>query len=76
MDRPVTMCVCYATTFETLKKAGVTSLQDAAERFRCGTKCGTCRPYILEMIRTGETRFAVIEPVIEPVIEIDHRGKD
>jgi bacterioferritin-associated ferredoxin len=60
-DRPVRRCVCFDTTFEALKEAGVRSLEEAAERFGCGTNCGMCRPYIAEMIRTGETAFAVIE---------------
>lgn len=59
-DRPVRRCVCFNVTFATLKAEGVDSLEEAARRFGCGTKCGTCRPYIAEMIRTGETAFPIL----------------
>jgi bacterioferritin-associated ferredoxin len=58
---PVRRCVCFDVSFAALLEAGVGSLEEAAERFGCGTQCGTCRPYIAEMIRTGETAFAVLE---------------
>jgi len=60
-DRPVTMCVCFLMTFSELKATGIVTVEEAAERFGCGTNCGTCRPYIELMLSTGETRFAVIE---------------
>ena len=56
-DRPVRKCVCFDKTFAELKAIGVKSVDDAAERFGCGTKCGLCRPYIQAMIETGETSF-------------------
>jgi bacterioferritin-associated ferredoxin len=57
---PVRRCVCFDKTFEELRLAGVASVEEAAERFGCGTKCGICRPYIQLMIETGETAFAVL----------------
>lgn len=62
IDRPVRMCVCFNKTFRELKLAGVTSLPDVVERFRCTTGCGQCKPYIELMLATGETEFAVLEP--------------
>jgi len=46
-------------TFEELADAGVASLEEASEKFGCGTKCGTCRPYITKMLLTGETAFSI-----------------
>lgn len=57
---PVRRCVCFDKTFAELKEAGVRSVEEAAERFGCGTNCGTCRPYLRKMIETGETAFAVL----------------
>lgn len=58
--RPVRRCVCFSTTFAELKEAGVRSVEEAAERFGCGTNCGLCRPYIQRMIETGEVAFPVL----------------
>ena len=63
---PVRMCVCFNTTFAELKSAGVQSLEEAAERFGCGTNCGTCVPYIKAMLETGEVAFAVIDQPLAP----------
>jgi bacterioferritin-associated ferredoxin len=57
---PVRRCVCFNKTFAELKDAGVTSLEDAAERFSCGTQCGSCRQYIQKMVETGEVAFPVL----------------
>jgi bacterioferritin-associated ferredoxin len=55
--RPIRRCVCAGVTFETLKEQGVQSLEQAAE-YDCGINCGRCRPYIQQMIETGETAFS------------------
>lgn len=57
---PIRRCVCGERTFEELKALGVHSLEDAA-RYGCGIRCGLCRPYLLRMIETGRTAFAVDE---------------
>jgi len=57
--RPVKQCVCFDIKFSDLKNAGVSSTQEARDRFGCGSNCGTCLPYIEEMILTGETEFPV-----------------
>jgi bacterioferritin-associated ferredoxin len=46
-------------TFEDLSEAGVATLEEASERFGCGTKCGSCRPYITKMLLTGEIAFSI-----------------
>lgn len=55
--RPIRRCVCAGVTFEELQRLGVKSLVEAA-RHDCGINCGRCRPYIQQMIETGETAFA------------------
>jgi NAD(P)H-nitrite reductase large subunit len=60
-SKPVRRCVCFSTTFEELLEADVRSIDEIQERFRCGTKCGTCVPYLKKMLDTGETAFAVID---------------
>lgn len=62
----VDRCVCHEVTFDRLKqyvdehggpqRVGLDQLQ---ARFRCGTGCGLCIPYIRMMLRTGRTRFPV-----------------
>lgn len=54
-------CLCVGVTFEALKQRAdesecttVTELRSIAE---FGTGCGLCRPYVREMLRTGETVF-------------------
>jgi NAD(P)H-nitrite reductase large subunit len=59
VPRPVKMCVCFDTTFRSLLEAGVHSLDEIVERFGCTSGCGLCRPYIVRMLETGETEFAV-----------------
>lgn len=58
--RPVTKCVCKCVSFAELKIAGIASLEEAAERFGCGQGCGSCKPYIAEMLETGDTAFPVL----------------
>jgi bacterioferritin-associated ferredoxin len=61
-QKPVVKCICFDKTFADLKVAGVKSVQEAAERFGCSTKCGLCKPYIQKMLETGETEFAILPP--------------
>lgn len=56
---PIKKCVCFDTTFAHLKEAEIKSLEEAAQRFGCGTNCGLCKPYIQKMIVTGETEFSI-----------------
>ena len=53
-------CVCFDLTFSEVQAqlgGRPTSLDAIARRFGCGTSCGTCRPYLARMLRTGETVF-------------------
>lgn len=56
----VRKCVCFDVTFHELKEAGVESMQEIVERYRCGTKCGACVPYLRRMLETGDTVFDLI----------------
>lgn len=56
---PIRWCVCGNTLFAELKEAGVTSLEEAQERFGVAIHCESCIPYIERMLRTGETAFPV-----------------
>ncbi len=58
-NKPIRKCVCFDVTFAALRDAGVKTLEEAGERFGCGTNCGLCRPFVVRMIETGETVFAV-----------------
>ena len=58
---PVKRCVCFDTSFASLKAAGIISVEDAKQKFGCGTKCGTCVPYIEKMLESGEVQFTVLD---------------
>ena len=60
---PIRRCVCFDTTFAELQLAEITSVEEASERFGCGTNCGTCVPYIQKMIDSGRTAFGLDEIV-------------
>jgi bacterioferritin-associated ferredoxin len=52
----VDRCVCRAVSFEELWRLAQEvgpDLSKLQERTGCGTGCGLCVPYILEMLRTG-----------------------
>jgi len=57
--KPIVRCVCSDVRFAQMWEAGVRSLEDAARWFDAGTHCGLCRPYLLKMFATGETRFGL-----------------
>ena len=60
-NKPVRMCVCAQMTFRELKALGVTSIQEAQDRFDVCVRCQTCEPYLQQMFVTGEVEFAVIK---------------
>jgi len=53
----IALCACFDKSFAELKESGLDTLEKIAERYRCGTKCGLCRPYIQQMLDSGETTF-------------------
>ncbi|NNE72013.1 MAG: (2Fe-2S)-binding protein [Rhodothermales bacterium] len=62
-------CLCVGVTFEALKKQADAASCSTVEELRCvaefGTGCGLCRPYVREMLRTGETVFDRIITEVE-----------
>ena len=59
----VRRCVCSDVTFEQLKGLAATVGHDfeAIERHTgAGRSCGTCVPYILRMLETGETNLPIL----------------
>jgi bacterioferritin-associated ferredoxin len=64
----VNRCVCRGVKFTTLlalsKRVGP-DIDRLAEETGCGTSCGLCIPYILEMLRTGKTDIPVELPAQE-----------
>ena len=61
----VTRCTCFSYTFKELKtiaaEKGIEKLSQLAQETQCCTGCGSCAPYVQEMLRTGHTVFAVKE---------------
>jgi bacterioferritin-associated ferredoxin len=68
----VDRCICHNTTFERLKEHAARSggsLAALADATGCTTKCGMCKPYIIQMLRTGRTIFPIIsEPAARTII--------
>lgn len=68
--KPVRACLCYPHSFAELKRMaeahGWQSIEDVAAAVGCGSGCGLCRPYLLEMLETGATAFDVLP--VEPEI--------
>ena len=62
--KPVRACMCYPHTFVELKRlaqeSGWRSVEDITTAVGCGGGCGLCRPYLREMLKTGETAFAIL----------------
>lgn len=54
-------CICVGVPFRVLKEqadqAGCSTLEDLQVVADFGTGCGLCKPYVREMLRTGETEF-------------------
>ena len=62
--KPVRACMCYPHTFEELKRLAAehdwTTVEEITAALGCGSGCGLCRPYLVKMLETGETAFAVL----------------
>ena len=56
----MTRCVCKELSFLGLmtyaRKHGITAIDVLSEATGCCTGCGTCRPYLEELLRTGKLR--------------------
>jgi NAD(P)H-nitrite reductase large subunit len=67
MRRRVTRCVCHGISFaailEIMEDRGIENVRELQERQICSCSCKICIPYIVQMIKTGETSF---EPGLLP----------
>lgn len=56
----MTRCECWQLSFVGLmayaRRHGITTLAELAQATGCGTGCGSCRPYLEELLRTGKLR--------------------
>lgn len=61
----VTRCVCNEVPFSRLwqlHRDHGHALPELSRLTRCGTKCGSCLPYIRLMLLTGRTAFPPLTP--------------
>jgi bacterioferritin-associated ferredoxin len=59
----ITRCVCRDTSFAsllTLAGERQWTLADLVRETGCGAGCGLCRPYLREMLRTGQIEFSEV----------------
>lgn len=78
MHLPVTKCVCHDLEFCALKDLSHTMKFDfdALRAWSgCCTGCGTCEPYVRLMLRTGQTRFAVLDAAAAARIIAESRNE-
>jgi NAD(P)H-nitrite reductase large subunit len=56
----MTRCECHRLSFVGLlsyaRRNGITRLEDLMRDTQAGTGCGTCRPYLEELLRSGRLR--------------------
>ena len=63
MTLRITMCVCQRMPFSRLLPLVLENrwnLADIQRETGCGAGCGLCRPYIRQMLETGQTEFTEI----------------
>jgi bacterioferritin-associated ferredoxin len=61
----VSRCICRDVAFDALlprAKASRWTLNDLIRETGCGGQCGLCRPYLREMLLTGQTTFHELLP--------------
>jgi bacterioferritin-associated ferredoxin len=61
----VSRCICRNVAFDDLlprARAANWTLTDLIAETGCGGQCGLCRPYLREMLRTGQTAFTELLP--------------
>lgn len=62
--KPVRACICYPHTFAEIallaREQKWTQVEQITKALGCGGGCGLCRPYLLLLLRTGETAFALL----------------
>jgi bacterioferritin-associated ferredoxin len=71
----ITHCICLRKSFAELKEKNFTSVRQVMDETRCGTKCRKCVPYLIQMIKTGETLFDGVLDIRQKKRNIDSNGK-
>lgn len=70
---PNLRCVCedrdLAEVLASAQRHGWTTAAQAADGTGCGSHCGSCRPYISRMLRTGKV------PSINDLMDADERAR-
>jgi len=58
----VDRCICHAISFDEIKKIadfqGYHSVEELQKENICSNNCKICRPYVSEVLKTGNTSFA------------------
>lgn len=58
----VNRCICSAISFEevweTAQEQNYTDVQDLIENRVCCVNCKLCKPYVEQLLRTGQTSFS------------------
>lgn len=65
MEPLVSRCICMSMPFDhllPLAREHAWTLADITRETGCGGQCGLCRPYIRQMLATGETLFYELLP--------------
>jgi bacterioferritin-associated ferredoxin len=65
----IARCICRNIPFEDLlpqARAAHWDLDDLVRETGCGGHCGLCRPYLRQMLLTGQTAFHELLPQDEP----------
>lgn len=56
----MTRCECWQLSFVALlayaRRRGLTTLEELMNATGAGTRCGACRPFLEELLRTGRLR--------------------
>lgn len=62
IDRCVCDRVSFAELHDVATEHACTTMEELACHARFGQQCGSCRPYVAEMLKTGETVFHRLLP--------------
>ncbi|MDP7029109.1 MAG: (2Fe-2S)-binding protein [Phycisphaerales bacterium] len=60
----VDRCICHEVPFQDIldwaADRGETTLADIEDQWGCGGSCGMCRPYLKQVLETGESRIPLM----------------
>ena len=71
-------CVCHNRTFRALRDhadaSGTWTVESLQREVSFGFGCGLCRPYVREMLATGQVVFT--EVIADPAVEDPSRSEE